>query len=774
MPRTEVSGSQIKDSSVALSAADSPTGTADIVGVLPVTNGGTGVTTLTGLVKGNGASGFTEAVAGTDYVTTNGTEVLTNKTLAAPLVSGSTAVPAVVQASGTDPNIELRLLSKDTRAGEVPGEVRVGGNVELHANGWPVAKFIRESGSDNWLEFWSENGNPGLYAYRSGVNPVAFGFGCSSGNYSFGNFTANGNVTIRSNFGGNRNLNLVSTGTGTVQANSIPVVTTTGAQTVTNKTLALGSNTISGTLAQFNTAVTDADLVSLAGSETLTNKTLTSPNVSGSTAVPAVVQASGTDTNVGLHVKAKNDGHVEIHDNGWPVAKFIREPGSDNWLEFWSESGNPGLYAYRSGVAPVSFIFGCSSGNFAFGNFNANGDTQIKTGHDGNRNLNLATVGTGTVQANGIPVVTTTGAQSLSNKTLLSPTLDTPLVSGSAATPAAVTVSGTDTNIGLDFKAKGTSAVRFMSGSTPTVTFSPDPGAPGPLEFYSEVTRASVEATGGNRSLNLVSSGTGTVRANNVPVVTTTGVQTLTSKTLTSPRVNQILDTSGAAALVVAATASAVNYAEITNAAAGGGVTVKASGGDTNITLKLQGKGTAPFVIAAGNTNNMLSIYPPAGAVNNYLNIQTAGTGVTPSFGAIGSDTNVSLNLTTQGTGTVQANGVPVVTTTGVQSLSNKTLLSPTITGTPFIQRDVSTVTSTTTLGSSSATDYLVLVGAGGAPTLPTAVGNTNRYTVKNTDTTNKTVLTTASQTIDGLATLVVKTGEAFDLVSDGANWRIV
>jgi hypothetical protein len=51
--------------------------------------------------------------------------------------------------------------------------------------------------------------------------------------------------------------------------------------TLTNKTLALGSNTISGTLAQFNTAVTDADLVSLAGSETLTNKTLTTPTLTG-------------------------------------------------------------------------------------------------------------------------------------------------------------------------------------------------------------------------------------------------------------------------------------------------------------------------------------------------------------------------------------------------------------------------------------------------------------------------------------------------------------
>lgn len=58
----------------------------------------------------------------------------------------------------------------------------------------------------------------------------------------------------------------------------------TTAQTLTNKTIALGSNTVSGTLAQFNAAVTDADLVSLAGAETLTNKQmqLASNTISGS------------------------------------------------------------------------------------------------------------------------------------------------------------------------------------------------------------------------------------------------------------------------------------------------------------------------------------------------------------------------------------------------------------------------------------------------------------------------------------------------------------
>jgi hypothetical protein len=52
------------------------------------------------------------------------------------------------------------------------------------------------------------------------------------------------------------------------------VASLAGSETLTNKTVALGSNTVSGTLAQFNTAVTDADFASLAGTETFTNKSI--------------------------------------------------------------------------------------------------------------------------------------------------------------------------------------------------------------------------------------------------------------------------------------------------------------------------------------------------------------------------------------------------------------------------------------------------------------------------------------------------------------------
>jgi hypothetical protein len=42
--------------------------TTQVTGTLPVGNGGSGVTTITGVIKGNGASAFSAATAGTDFV----------------------------------------------------------------------------------------------------------------------------------------------------------------------------------------------------------------------------------------------------------------------------------------------------------------------------------------------------------------------------------------------------------------------------------------------------------------------------------------------------------------------------------------------------------------------------------------------------------------------------------------------------------------------------------------------------------------------------------
>jgi len=64
----------------------------------------------------------------------------------------------------------------------------------------------------------------------------------------------------------------------------------------------------------------------------------------------------------------------------------------------------------------------------------------------------------------------------------------------------------------------------------------------------------------------------------------------------------------------------------------------------------------------------------------NAITISNATTGNKPSIAATGTDTNITLNLISKGTGTVQINGSDIPTLAGVQTFTNKTLTSPTIT----------------------------------------------------------------------------------------------
>jgi hypothetical protein len=70
------------------------------------------------------------------------------------------------------------------------------------------------------------------------------------------------------------------------------VVGTTDTQTLSAKSISLSTNTLTGTTAQFNTALTDNDFATLAGSETLTNKTL-----SGATLTGTLTAGGGVGTN---------------------------------------------------------------------------------------------------------------------------------------------------------------------------------------------------------------------------------------------------------------------------------------------------------------------------------------------------------------------------------------------------------------------------------------------------------------------------------------------
>jgi len=94
--------------------------------------------------------------------------------------------------------------------------------------------------------------------------------------------------------------------------------------------------------------------------------------------------------------------------------------------------------------------------------------------------------------------------------------------------------------------------------------------------------------------------------------VTTTGTQTLTNKTLTSPKIGtSILDTNGLQLALLTATTSAVNEITLANAATGNNPTISATGDDSNIGISFATKGTG--VIKAEDGGGTVSAVKIAG-----------------------------------------------------------------------------------------------------------------------------------------------------------------
>ena len=88
--------------------------------------------------------------------------------------------------------------------------------------------------------------------------------------------------------------------------------------------------------------------------------------------------------------------------------------------------------------------------------------------------------------------------------------------------------------------------------------------------------------------------------------------------------------------------------------------------------------------------------------------------------------------------------------------------------------RNISTVNVSSVIASVASTDYVVIAGAGIKLTMPTAVGNTNLYTIKNKSTSSVLVAANGAETIDAAATALMETQyTAIDLISDDAAWHI-
>ena len=131
---------------------------------------------------------------------------------------------------------------------------------------------------------------------------------------------------------------------------------------------------------------------------------------------------------------------------------------------------------------------------------------------------------------------------------------------------------------------------------------------------YVTGTGSSVTFTGGDTSSKIVY-GTGSGSNPNIVdlgFVTTAGTQTLTNKTLTSPKIGtSILDTNGLELALLTATSSAVNEITLANAATGNSPIISATGDDSNVGIQFKTKGTG--VIQAEDAGGTVAAVKIAG-----------------------------------------------------------------------------------------------------------------------------------------------------------------
>ena len=259
---------------------------------------------------------FNTALSGADFASLAGAETLTNKTLGT-----STALSADLSAATYKiTNLGTPSASTDAATKQYVDDFAQGlhihasciaattANIDLSSaleNGDILDGVTLSTGDRVLVKNQSSTPENGIYVVQATGAAVRATDFDTAAEIDGGDFVFVTGGTVNDNTGWVQTETVVTVGTspivftqfsgaGTYQAgtgltltgnvfsiNTGTTVDLSTAQTLSNKSISFGSNTVSGTIAQFNTALSDADFATLAGSETFTNKTLTDPIVTG-------------------------------------------------------------------------------------------------------------------------------------------------------------------------------------------------------------------------------------------------------------------------------------------------------------------------------------------------------------------------------------------------------------------------------------------------------------------------------------------------------------
>ena len=277
-------------------------------------------------------------------------------------------------------------------------------------------------------------------------------------------------------------------------------------------------------------------------------------------------------------------------------------------------------------------------------------------------------------------------------------------------------------------------------------------------------------------------------------VATLTGTQTLTNKTITSPVINEILDSNGNEILGFTPIASATDYITIKNGiGVGVPLHISAAGSSTNTGLHLEPKGSGLVQISdgtdttkgirfrsSGSAASAITLIDAVSSAGHVITLPNATTtlvgtnttdtltnksisGATNTLSNIGNASLTNSAITINGTSTSLGGSINVGTVTSVAALTlgtSGTDVSSTVatgTTTPVITLNVPTA-SATNRGALSSTDWstfnakqnaitLTTTGTSGAATLVGSTLNIPNYADTDTGITSLNGLTALTQT---------------------------
>jgi len=278
--------------------------------------------------------------------------------------------------------------------------------------------------------------------------------------------------------------------------------------TFTNKTIDLGSNTLTGSLAEFNSALQSDSFVSLTGTETLTNKTLTSPTINGGTFSGSF---TGTQDLTGLVFSGASPLVFEgSTDNGNETTVAFVDPTADRTITFFNATDTLVGKATTDTLTNKTFDLGGSGNSFTGSLAEFNSALQSDS------------------------FVSIAGSETLTNKTLTSPVLTSAVlntaVSGSAFLDEDNMASNSATKLASQQSIK---AYIDTTVTADDVDIAADSGSNIAIDLDSEtLTLAGGTGIGSTTGTNSVTF------AIDATVATLAGSQTFTNKTLTSPTIN--------------------------------------------------------------------------------------------------------------------------------------------------------------------------------------------------------------------------------------------